>query len=371
MNVIFSRNHRNLAWLLPALLLLGPGRAAGVRVTDFGAKGDGATDDTEAIRAAMKAASIFVSQESPVGCYYQISAALVFPAGEYLISDEIPITTLEIQGEGRAVIRQKDPEKNCFTGDSIWRLAVRNLTFLGGKNPLDLANPNLDTGQILIDHCRFYGAAGFGIRNAVQSTTIKIQDCEFIQCMQAWCNQSSDQAVMRDCWISTSVAMQDAAAIEHRSGRMTIENLVGVPMAPGRKQRWIDNYGQQLSLKQCRFGGEYGGITAVYNYTKYIDSPAFGQNSADNSIYLDNCLVCAHSTPEGKVAVYCLELPNLIRIQYSSLGFSGALALDPKIDLRTYFRNVDPGLLHYSIEGNTGPSVGALPEGLVRPVVTR
>ena len=56
---------------------------------------------------------------------------------------------------------------------------MRNLTFLGGRNQLDLRNPNVDTGQIVIENCRFYGAAGFGVFSDVLSTTVKIEDCTF------------------------------------------------------------------------------------------------------------------------------------------------------------------------------------------------
>ena len=341
-----------------------------VNVRDYGAKGDGVTDDTQAIMQAMTAAAVSKSKASPIQTFFQVGPALVFPAGEYLVSDEIPIKTLEIRGEGRAAIHQTNSDKNIFTSKTVWRLNVINITFLGGKSQLDLYNPNIDTGQIIIDGCRFYGSSGAAVRTDVLSTMVKIDDCEFIKCRQSWYNNRCDQAVMRDCWIMTDKAMENQATIEHRGMRMTIENLVGVPLVGGPKQRWIDNYGTNLTLNQCRFGGEGGGFTPVYNFRKYISSgdTSFGATMLAN-ITLDDCVVCANGSYNANCAVYCVEVPNSIDIKNSVLSGSVGVILDKKINLSNYFKNVSPQLLSYSLSNCRGELMGKLPAGLVKPVV--
>ncbi|MBI3921272.1 MAG: hypothetical protein HY318_07640 [Armatimonadetes bacterium] len=333
-----------------------------INVRDFGAKGDGSTDDTEALKAAMKAASISVSTPSPVGTYYQAGPTLVFPAGIYLVSDEIPLTAAEVRGEGQAAIQQTNKEKDILVSQFAWQHQIRNLTFLGGRNALNLYNPNVDSGQIIVDHCRFYGASGFAIRSDVCSTSMKIEDCEFILCQQAWYNSRCDQAVMRDCWITSAVKAADQAVIEHRAGRLTIENLIGVPLVGGPSLRWIDVHGGNLTCKQCRFGGEGGGFTPVYNFAKY---------SAGSRLVFEDCFVSANASYNANCVVYCLEVPAVIRIRDCDMMGSTGVIVDKKIDLGNYFMNLSPRTLSYTVEGCTGEFLGQLPAGLRKPIVRK
>jgi len=34
---------------------------------------------------------------------------------------------------------------------------------------------------------------------------VEVNDCEFVGCRQAWFNDRCDQAVMRDCWITSAI----------------------------------------------------------------------------------------------------------------------------------------------------------------------
>ena len=96
-----------------------------LNVRDFGAKGDGITDDTAAIQAAfnaVKAQETFVlagHSELPewgghggVGGYGKV----FFPAGTYLISDTIVFDKRKVlvEGEDGTVIRQTNPAKDIF-----------------------------------------------------------------------------------------------------------------------------------------------------------------------------------------------------------------------------------------------------------------
>jgi hypothetical protein len=350
------------------MVLLAAGRLLGaedgtVNVKDFGAKGDGATDDTAAIVAAAHAARINLSEPSPVGGYFQSGPVLVFPNGKYMISGEIPLNVLEVRGQGRAILFQTDQAKRILVCDNVWRLAIRNLTFSGGKNQIDLRNVNTDTGQIIVDHCRFYGATGFGVYTDVLSTTVKITDCEFIRCRQTWHNGRSDQAVMRDCWVYSSSEAQNQAVIEHRGGTLTLENIVGVPDPRAKNPRWVDNYGSILICRSFRFGGEGGGFTPVHNYAKYSDS-LWGK-----SIVIEDCLVFANASYSANCAVYCYEVPNSIRISNSTLAGAAAVMVDPSLDLKRYFQARSPDMFSFQVDGCTGEVMSGLPKGLQRPVV--
>ena len=67
-----------------------------ISVKDFGAVGDGYTDDTVAIKAAIAAAQTYAGGNS-----------ILFPAGNYLISSTLSISSSSVQlvGEGRAISR--------------------------------------------------------------------------------------------------------------------------------------------------------------------------------------------------------------------------------------------------------------------------
>lgn len=74
--------------------------------TDYGAKGDGVTDDTAAIRSAL------ADGRSASEDYYGRPKSIYFPAGTYLVSDTLEwigcCLTLQGQGSGVSIIKLKD-----------------------------------------------------------------------------------------------------------------------------------------------------------------------------------------------------------------------------------------------------------------------
>jgi hypothetical protein len=345
-----------------------PERHTGVvNVTDWGAKGDGTTDDTAAIKAAAQAAQITRSEPSGIGGTFQTGPVLVFPQGKYIISDEIALNVLEVRGEGRPIIQQTDPGKDIFTRSDTWRISVANISFSGGRNQINFKNTNIDNGQVIIQGCRFYGAAGFAVRTDVLSTTVQITECTFIRNHQTWYNGRSDQACIKNCWIMAGNGMSDMAAIEHRGGILTLENITGVPepYSGALRQRWIDNYGAMLIAREFRFGGEGGGFTPIYNYTKYSDS-TFG-----SSIIIENSFVFANASNNANCAVYCYEVPNSIRLRDTTFGGATGVIIDPKVNINTYFRAASPDMFSYIIDGCTGERLGKLPKGLQKPKVNK
>lgn len=85
-------------------------------VKDFGAMGDGVTDDTDAINRAFY--EVFCRDENP-----QVRRSLFFPAGLYIVSDEIAIPSYAyLRGEGldSTIIRQTGSGAACVarTADS-------------------------------------------------------------------------------------------------------------------------------------------------------------------------------------------------------------------------------------------------------------
>lgn len=344
------------------LSLAGPADGQ-INVKDFGAKGDGVTDDTEAIQKAFDAVH---GRSEPYpgegyGAYYCEISPVIFPTGKYQISDTIHMrNNSAFKGQG-AAIHQTNPDKDIFSYTNAWRMSFEGFTFLGGRNHLTLHNPNIDTGMILIKDCKFYGASGVAIDFQTQSTTLNITDCIFLHCMQALTIiGGGDQTVMRDCWITSHKDMKDMAVIVNKGGRLTIENLCGVPLVNGSDQRWIDNYGQWLSATQCRFGGEGGGFTPVVNFAKPLSYPV------GTMVFIEDSLICAVGNNKRQTAVYCEEIPNHLVVRDCTL-YVPEVMVRPDIDPKTYFAGVKKQMVRIDVDNNCNVKGGESPAWLRDP----
>jgi hypothetical protein len=79
-----------------------PARSTVVNAKDFGAKGDGVTDDTVAIQNAIDFS--FGPASAPNGTNYYLNYPLYFPAGHYIVKAPLMFTQLQggrITGDGR------------------------------------------------------------------------------------------------------------------------------------------------------------------------------------------------------------------------------------------------------------------------------
>lgn len=347
--------------LLCMNLVLAWAAAESINVKDFGASGDGRTDDTAAIQAAFDAAAK-KQQGGKSAIYYHAAPEVVFPTGIYAISDALKIKIQIVRGLGQPFIKQTDKSKDIFYFDFMWQGKVTNLNFIGGKNHISMGNGNLDCGHITIEGCKFYDADGVCLetRKGSNSTFFVIKNCNFIYNRQAVIS-NCDKTTIVDCWMSTLPAMENMAAIVNVHGVMTVERLLGVPLVARRGQRWIDNEKGSVYCRDCRFGGEGGGFTPVYNWAKY--NPDAGSGPV---ISLSNCEVNAQGNYKAMAAVYCVEVPNLISVENCLLRGVPGIKIDKNLDLKNYFDKAHPGALSYSIKNCTGAYTD-LPKALQRP----
>lgn len=159
---------------LTLILLLPMMWVGALNVRDFGAKGDGVTDDTAAIQAALNEAvrfeTFFGAGAAPEmnwgghgghGGY----AEVFFPAGTYRISNTLVFEKRKIMltGEAGSVIEQTDPEKDIFYFDRIFRATIRNLTWRGGQRQLYFFTNNNDMTMLDIRDCRFEKSGKFAV----------------------------------------------------------------------------------------------------------------------------------------------------------------------------------------------------------------
>ena len=324
-------------------------------VRDYGAKGDGKTDDTAAIQAAADAAV-------KAGNSQFDHRSIYFPPGRYKLNGTITLANISLRGEDAELI-QTDKTAVTFNYSDFWSVRVTGLTFNGGKGHVSAVNDNLDKSLFFVDHCRFFHCSGKALetRHGAQSCLFTVRNCEFIRCICS-IDSDSDVTAIRDTWIMNDEKMFNSAVIVNRHGVMTVDNLLGVPLCNGANQRWIDNYGS-LVANGCRFGAEGGGFTAVYNFRKYSKLP-----SLPNSVIIRDCEVSAHTSNLRNCLVFCFEVPNLISLENCRSTLTSGVLLDSKLDMKSYFQG-DRGSFAFRQQGNVGFRENILPSSLAEPYI--
>ncbi|MDD5704606.1 MAG: glycosyl hydrolase family 28-related protein [Kiritimatiellae bacterium] len=354
-----------------------------VNVRDFGAKGDGRTDDTRAIQAALTAAAEATIHEPdtkeialhgenssiPARCgfhHHSTGPEVIIPPGHYVITDALcPEQVDAIRGVGHPWIEQKNPGKDIFHAKArASRQTFRGLIFNGGQSHINLANALEDNGHILIEDCKFYNSKGIAIRmreNSIAAILV-IQNCQMVNCEQlVW--SFTDFTQMRDCWITGGRSGDGALIVTRPDATFSMDNICGVPLTNGYDQRWIDNYGTLL-CNNVRFGGEEGGFTPVVNFAKYQP----GTNICNQIVIENSNLVCGLGNNKRKCVIYCEEIPNRLDIRNCNLIGIPPVLVAEKIDPKTYFR-AKPGMLKFTFDGNFGELAHQIPALLKKPTI--
>ncbi len=347
-----------------------------INVKDFGAKGDGVTDDTDAIQKAVLAQAQRM-RPMPKG-WGDISyfPELVFPEGVYVLSRtiylglgtdprsamlnnekrkgymstrdwETGVGMSSVRGEGKVVIRQKNPKADIFYVGCALRCAIENLTFDGGNRSIMLWTGNVDLAAPRIRNCTFLNSGSYAIAfpqtlldtNAdfvgysviedngelrqtggdggffylYHSTFFTVQDCEFRNCRNVL-ETTCDGGTMENCTIETSPDMKGAAI--RIAGSLRLQNITGrAYVKEGNGQRWMDVdfaaasrlLGRDLRLTSTTDKG----MCVVYSRNRYHHPSSVNPGV----IILEDCEFQTSGCPENAV-VYCAEAAEPIVFCY-------------------------------------------------------
>ncbi len=334
-----------------------------INVMDFGATGDGKTDDTAAIQAAFDAVGENMRYTKTLaGKTIPMYPEVHFPRGIYIVSDTINIRGSKIIGRAYPVIRQTDPDKDIFSWRNAHILTIDGIRFIGGKTQINLYNTNLGGGVIQIRNCHFDNSGDFATIVDVLSTTILIEKSNYMKCMQGMYLARSDMALVRDCWLWNKKEMRNKAFIVNKTMQLTMENILGNPSGNGFDQRWIDHHRGNLTLRKFRFGGEDGGYTPVVNFAKAVNI------GVGSSIVIEDSWCMNTSNDKRDCVLYLEEIPNRINVEGNVVTPRHLIKLADNINPETYFvdAKVPASMTSYTMRDNVGTLISNdLPEKLV------
>lgn len=244
-----------------------------ISVKEFGAKGDGISDDTKAIKNAIA----YLSKQqvnrnrynnTSTKVYIGFVPKLFFPAGIYKISNSIDLGHYQnIVGDNAILIPSHQGEFPAMKGIG-WQLNIEGLQFVGFHSGIFIDNKNLDIGKINISNCTFAGL-DVCISLAAQSSMTIINNNRFIDNKKVLIIESGDKVIFSENWISSGkLSDKHDAQIINNGTLHFIRNLL-VPQKPENnayEPAWINNY-RNVDVEGVRQGGESGSFTLINNFS--------------------------------------------------------------------------------------------------------
>lgn len=268
------------------------------RVTDFGAKGDGETDDTMAIQSAL--------DEGGVVCFpagvYRITQALKFTSNQILLMTGATI----LQGAEIDNLIRNDIDALTGAYDGTHDVLIYGGTFDGGTYSTNNALLCICHAQrIVVDSCRFVNGYGRGHEIEVNSSRdITICNSQFSQARRTKGNNTEsiqlDAMTAREVYPWQDEGVLDCTPCRHIKIERNVfdvknqgighHNYVAVEdvviagnqfVGPGSDQSSrgvsIPN-GSQVSIRGNRFEGLLTGVAC----TTYIHNSAVSDNVFEN-----------------------------------------------------------------------------------------
>lgn len=335
------------------------GAVLNVKHPDFGAMGDGRTDDTAAIQAALRAAGAGRMSTQPRGGVYILSETPVFfPAGHYRISEPLSIgggTRLISYG---AILEQADPEADILRFGDAYDNRVEGLRLVGGRHQMVFRNANTDTTMLKIDQCEFHFSGDYAIMtegtaagDPHMSANLSITRSKFIKPRRVLYNVC-DYALVRDCWVYVDREHFDAdtaAFVSDATNTTTLhfDSMFGVPtMGIGAARvpnvRWVDLGSGAFLSENSRFGGEDAGMAIVYNFAPYGTSHPYatgGYISIRNSPVL---LAGPSGRDDSGVVHIRTDVPQFVELVANRYTADTPMIVNSGgLDLAAYLRDVD------------------------------
>jgi hypothetical protein len=304
-----------------------------VSVKDFGAVGDGVTDDTAALQLA-----------------FNTGKSLFFPAGTYIVSSTITATSYNnATVSGNATVKAKDASDFSylidFTGTT--NASIIGMTFDANKsargsavNILSTIKVNTTTNCLLLD-CIFQNSLGTASSSVAVSASggcvgLRVIGCSFLDCGTSALSKPSDGIFIRGdyCVVEGCYAknVTDTAFVLEGCNYSQVSNCV-VESSTGFAAITND------TVSDC-VGNIISGITGSCDYV---------------------------GSTGGVIAIGCFAAGNIRESSVSNISFrglSGAGGLGPVIQARTTSTGRVVGLSINDVSIDYGAATGAVAQGV-------
>lgn len=303
-----------------------------VSVKDFGATGNGSTDDTTAIQNALNyiasATSAGLTTSGSLTTSYSGTAPrLYFPKGTYKITAKLTLGSyLEVLGDS-AIIKQYTDSENIFDGVA-YQWLIDGIQFVGGNYQINLYNANINSTMVKITNCQFFLSRSYAINTSATggtythlSTDLSIDKARFISCNKIL-NNCCDSATITNSWLqmdannfttSTAAIMNRGTSVGDPDAwtRLHIKDSFLIPADSVSGSRWIDNYGS-FSATHSRFGGEYGGMPILF----HLGAPNTTYPwTTTEAIFKECSLFAGQDGNTAACVVGLFEIPNRVVIR--------------------------------------------------------
>jgi len=240
-----------------------------VSVLDFGAVGDGVTDDTAAIQAAINAVSYIANTigSDTITAY----PTVYFPFGHYVISSQLNLTKHNVRSDD--AILEGNGGSIAFAFDSNQHGIVSGIRFQNFTTAIQFDTNNIDGSTFLVEQCTarncdlFLDTVSY---SDSRSTVLRVVQCETDNSVSQFIKAYCDKIHIVDCHVRFD---QPNIACMELNSNAKIEGGIYTPYTGvNTNSRWVDFLDSDravsgLTFDNVRFGGESGGgITIVKNF---------------------------------------------------------------------------------------------------------
>jgi hypothetical protein len=313
--------------------------AESISVKDYGAVGDGTTDDTAAITAAINAANARAINQVYAGSTTNVATApsIYFPTGTYLITSTITPSattrTLTLIGDSKSILIGSGTKAiSPFSFNTMRYLTIKNIHFQNFNTALTISSGNIDLCNYIFENVcgealnLFLDTVSYAVS---RSTNIAFYSCEFQYEVVKLANLYCDNVSFYSCWLGSGSGAEYIKA----NSNLAFYSCMFVPAGTNVSGRcWVlltNNNGsgstttdqfRGVTFYRCRVSNEGGNCPLVVNdypqATQYITTPTITFDSCDLNAFHSTAYESG-GTETGIVQL--LQYPSSIK--FSNCGF--------------------------------------------------